>query len=211
MKIISPPKIITGLYHSLEWAMPTASEKKVYLSFDDGPTPDITHFVLNELDKVNAQATFFCIGKNIILHPALFQEIVKAKHQIGNHTQYHANGWKTNLNKYTAEIAACEEAIASQGYKSAKKPLFRPPYGKITRAQINALKTQYRIIMWSILAYDWLPEKKENQCLKNVLSHLKNDAIIVMHDSVKASENVKKTLPTMLQLIKDKGYSFGLI
>jgi peptidoglycan/xylan/chitin deacetylase (PgdA/CDA1 family) len=211
MKIISPPKIITGLFHSLEWAMPAVAEKKVYLSFDDGPTPAITHFVLNELEKVNAQATFFCIGKNIVQHPTLFQEIVNAKHQIGNHTQHHANGWKTNLNNYTSEITSCQETIIRQGYQLAEKPLFRPPYGKITRAQINAIKTQYRIIMWSILAYDWLPEKKENQCLKNVLSHLKNDAIIVMHDSVKASENVKKTLPTMLQIIKDKGYSFGLI
>jgi peptidoglycan/xylan/chitin deacetylase (PgdA/CDA1 family) len=211
MKIISPPKIITGLFHSLEWAMPAATEKRVYLSFDDGPTPTISDFVLNELEKVNAKATFFCIGKNILQYPNLFQEIVKAKHQIGNHTMHHANGWKTNLSKYIEEIEACEQIILAQGYQVPKKPLFRPPYGKITRTQINTIKTHYRIIMWSILAYDWLPEKKENQCLKNVLSHLKNDAIIVMHDSLKASVNVKKTLPTLLQMVKDKGYSFGLI
>jgi peptidoglycan/xylan/chitin deacetylase (PgdA/CDA1 family) len=211
MKIISPPKIITGLFHSLEWAMPNVSDKKVYLSFDDGPTPSVTDFVLNELEKVNARATFFCIGKNILQHPTLFQEIIKANHQIGNHTMHHANGWKTNLSKYIEEIEACEQAILAQGYQVPKKPLFRPPYGKMTRTQINTIKTQYRIIMWSILAYDWLPEKKENQCLKNVLSHLKKDAIIVMHDSVKASVNVKKTLPTLLQTVIDKGYSFGLI
>jgi len=211
MKIISPPKIITGLYHSLEWAMPAAAEKKIYLSFDDGPTAAITNFVLNELEKVNAKATFFCIGKNIANEPNLFNEILAAKHQIGNHTQNHVNGWKTSTTNYLLEIENCEKQILEQGYKHNGKPLFRPPYGRITRQQIKALKMQYRMIMWSILAYDWLPEKNENQCLKNITSHLKNDAIIVMHDSVKASENVKKTLPSLLQIIKDKGYSFGLI
>lgn len=211
MQIISPPKIITGLYHSLEWAMPADLEKKVYLSFDDGPTPLVTDFVLNELDKRNVKATFFCIGKNIVNEPQLFSAIIQARHQIGNHTQHHANGWKTNLNKYLTEIEACHQVIEQHGYKHNGRPLFRPPYGKITRAQIKAVKSSYRIMMWSILAYDWLPEKVNNQCLKNVISHLKNDAIIVMHDSVKASENVKKTLPTMLQIIQDKGYQFGLI
>jgi peptidoglycan-N-acetylglucosamine deacetylase len=211
MKIISPPKIITGLFHSLEWAMPASPQKKVYLSFDDGPTPNITNFVLNELEKANAKATFFCIGKNILNEPTLFKDIISSKHQIGNHTQNHANGWKTSSAKYLQEIENCENSISEQGYKHNGKPLFRPPYGKITRQQINAVKTQYRIIMWSILAFDWLPEKNENQCLKNVTSHLKNDAIIVMHDSVKASGNIKKTLPPLLQIIKDKGYDFGLI
>ena len=211
MKIISPPKIITGLYHSLEWAMPAVSQKKVYLSFDDGPTPSITNFVLNELDKAHAKATFFCIGKNIFNEPGLFKEILVTKHQIGNHTQNHANGWKTSTVNYLQEIENCENAILQHGYNHHGKALFRPPYGKITRQQINAVKTKYRIMMWSILAYDWLPEKNENQCLKNVTSHLKNDAIIVMHDSVKAASNIKKTLPPLLQIIKDKGYDFGLI
>jgi len=211
MKIISPPKIITGLFHSLEWAMPVAQQKIVYLTFDDGPTPAITNFVLNELDKVNAKATFFCIGKNIIQESSLFKEIVSAKHQIGNHTQHHVSGWKTNPANYLHEVELCASAITQHGYKHEGKPLFRPPYGKITRQQINALKINYRIIMWSILAYDWLPEKQSNQCLKNVTSHLKNDAIIVMHDSVKASENIKKTLNPLLHIIQDKGFAFGLI
>lgn len=211
MKIISPPQIITGLFHSLEWAMPVSNEKKIYLSFDDGPTPSITSFVLNELEKANAKATFFCIGKNIANEPVLFNEILAAKHQIGNHTQNHVNGWKTSSTNYLQEIENCEKEIQKKGYRYSGKPLFRPPYGKITRQQIKALKAQYRIIMWSILAYDWLPEKSENQCLKNITSHLKSDAIIVMHDSVKASENVKKTLPALLQMLKDKGYNFGLI
>ena len=211
MKIISPPKIVTGLYHSLEWAMPAGVEKKIYLSFDDGPTPSITNYVLNELEKANAKATFFCIGKNIANEPNLFKEIIAAKHQIGNHTQNHTNGWKTSTVNYLQEIESCENEIKKYGYKHNGKPLFRPPYGKITRRQISSIKAHYRIMMWSILAYDWLPEKNENQCLKNITAHLKNDAIIVMHDSVKASENVKKTLPTLLQIVKDKGFSFGLI
>jgi peptidoglycan/xylan/chitin deacetylase (PgdA/CDA1 family) len=211
MKIISPPKIITGLYHSLEWAMPASAAKTIYLSFDDGPTPSITNFVLNQLEKANAKATFFCIGKNIAHEPSLFNDIVAAKHQIGNHTQNHANGWKTSTLNYLQEIENCENEILQKGYTHNGKPLFRPPYGKITRHQINAIKNQYRIMMWSILAYDWIPEKNENQCLRNITSHLKNDAIIVMHDSVKASINIEKTLPTLLHILKDKGYSFGLI
>jgi peptidoglycan/xylan/chitin deacetylase (PgdA/CDA1 family) len=211
MKIISPPKIITGLYHSLEWALPASSHKIINLSFDDGPTPSVTSFVLNELEKANAKATFFCIGKNIANDPNLFQEIIASKHQIGNHTHNHVNGWKTSAASYLQEIENCENEIQNHGYKHGTKPLFRPPYGKITRRQINAVKKHYRIMMWSILAYDWVPEKYENQCLKNVISHLKNDAIIVMHDSLKASTNIKKTLPTLLQIVSDKGYSFGLI
>ena len=211
MKIISPPKIITGLFHSLEWAMPAVAEKKVYLSFDDGPTPGVTDFVLNELEKHNVKATFFCIGKNILLEPVIYREVLAAKHQIGNHTQHHVNGWKTSTKKYLEEVEACQQIIENSSFEIEGKPLFRPPYGKITRRQIQALKLNYRIIMWSILAYDWLPEKSKNQCLNNIVSYLRNDAIIVMHDSVKASENVKKTLPNMLQIIKDNGYTFGLI
>jgi peptidoglycan/xylan/chitin deacetylase (PgdA/CDA1 family) len=211
MKIISPPKVITSLFHSLEWAVPATSQKKIYLSFDDGPTPSVTDFVLNELDKAKASATFFCIGKNIANEPNLFKEIHASNHQIGNHTQNHVNGWKTSTARYLKEIEDCQNEIISKGYKQQQKPLYRPPYGKITRHQINALKTQYRIVMWSILAYDWLPEKTENQCLKNVVTHLKNGAIIVMHDSIKASVNLKKTLPPLLQIARDKGYEFGLI
>lgn len=211
MKIISPPKLITGLFHSLEWAMPKSNQKKIYLSFDDGPTPYVTSFVLNELDKANAKATFFCIGKNIANEPLLFNDILSSKHQIGNHTNTHANGWKTSTTSYLQEIETCTQTMLKYGYTIEEKPLFRPPYGKITRQQINQIKTRYRIIMWSIIAYDWLPQKDENQCLKNVISHLKNDAIIVLHDSAKASENIKKTLPYLLQIAKDKGYTFGLI
>lgn len=211
MKIISPPKIITGLFHSLEWLIPVTEQKKVYLTFDDGPTPQITDFVLKELDKWNAKATFFCIGKNILNEPQLFKQITASKHQIGNHTQHHVNGWKTAPKKYIEEVETCSKMIQDSGFEFNGKPLFRPPYGKITRTQINELKADYRIIMWSILSYDWLPEKSEHQCFRNIISHLKNGAIIVMHDSVKASGNMKKTLPPLLETIKDKGYEFGLI
>jgi peptidoglycan/xylan/chitin deacetylase (PgdA/CDA1 family) len=211
MKIISPPKIITGLYHSLEWKMPLDVSQKVYLTFDDGPTPAVTDYVLKELNKAGAKATFFCIGKNVENHPKLFSEIIAEGHQVGNHTQHHVNGWRTSTEKYLEEIKRCSEAINSRAYEHRGKALFRPPYGKITRSQIKAIKADYRIVMWSILAYDWLPERRNGQCLNNVISHLRKDAIIVMHDSVKAYENIRKTLPELLHKINDKGYQFGLI
>lgn len=211
MQIISPPKIITGLYHSLEWKMPACSQKKIYLSFDDGPTPSVTDFVLNELNKMNSKATFFCIGVNIEKHKELFRELIAEGHQVGNHTQHHLNGWKTCTEKYVQDIEACKEAIGQNGYEHQGKLLFRPPYGKITRQQIKAVKSEYRIVMWSILSYDWLPERHTGQCLNNVVSHLKNDAVVVMHDSLKASVNIKKTLPSLLQICRDKGYELGII
>ena len=211
MQIISPPKIITGFYHSLEWKMPACSNKKIYLTFDDGPTPSVTDFVLKELNKVNAKATFFCIGVNVEKYTELFRELIAEGHQVGNHTQHHLNGWKTSTEKYVQDIEACKETIGQSGFKHQGKPLFRPPYGKITRQQIKAIKSEYRIIMWSILSYDWLPERRTGQCLNNVVSHLKNDAVVVMHDSLKASINIKKTLPSLLQICKDKGYELGII
>jgi peptidoglycan/xylan/chitin deacetylase (PgdA/CDA1 family) len=211
MQIISPPKIITGFYHSLEWKMPACSNKKIYLSFDDGPTPSVTDFVLKELNKVNAKATFFCIGVNVEKYTELFRELIAEGHQVGNHTQHHLNGWKTSTEKYVQDIEACKEAIRQNGYEHQGKLLFRPPYGKITRQQIKAVKSEYRIVMWSILSYDWLPERRTGQCLNNVISHLKNDAVVVMHDSLKASVNIKKTLPSLLQICKDKGYELGII
>ena len=179
----------------------TQTSVRYILGNNETPNQPVSEFLVKEFVRL----------KNIANEPTLFKEILASKHQIGNHTQNHVNGWKTSTTNYLQEIQNCEKEIQNQGCKCEPKPLFRPPYGKITRQQIKALKTQYRIVMWSILAYDWLPEKNENQCLKNITAHLKNDAIIVMHDSVKASENVKKTLPTLLQIVKDKGFSFGLI
>ena len=212
MKIIRPPQLVTRLYHSLEWHGGGKDSKKIHLTFDDGPTPNITEFVLNELDKVNAKATFFCIGKNIQQHPAIFNQVMKQGHQIGNHTFNHVNGWKTSTANYLAEIENCNQTIAEHlPQVSNSKLLFRPPYGKITRTQIASIKAQYRIIMWSVLSYDWLPEKKENQCFNNITVHLKSNSIIVLHDSVKAAENVKKTLPKLLRFAQNEGYSFDLL
>ncbi len=211
MKIISPPKIISRLYYSMEWEKTVMGRKQVYLTFDDGPTPQVTDFVLNQLNQHQVKATFFCVGKNIASEPQIFANILNEKHHIGNHTQNHLNGWKTSCSSYIADILKCTDTMNLQGYLPENKPLFRPPYGKITREQIKALKDQYRIVMWSILAYDWMPHKSQYYCLNTILSHLKNGAIIALHDSHKAAPNITKTLPLMLPAIKDKGYDFALL
>ncbi|MCC6251696.1 MAG: polysaccharide deacetylase family protein [Bacteroidia bacterium] len=212
MKIITPPIIITSLFHSLEWQINDARiSRKLYLSFDDGPTPQVTDFVLNQLCKNSIKASFFCIGANIKKEPQLFQELIKQQHRVGNHTQHHVNGWKTNTSTYLNEIEACEKILQEYGYQHDGKPLFRPPYGKITRDQIKALKHKYRIIMWSILGYDWLPYKNPHQCLRNILKPLRSNAIIVLHDSLKASINIKHALPEFIKQAKDQGYTFDKI
>lgn len=193
------------------------SKKEIYLTFDDGPTPEITEFVLNELKKYNAKATFFCIGKNIKNHPEIFSKIIKEGHEIGNHTQNHLNGWKNNTTKYLENVLECKNVIDKQTQnnselKTKNLKLFRPPYGRVKRKQANALiKKGYKIIMWSVLSGDFDTKISKEKCLQNVLKHTSNGSIVVFHDSVKAAEKVKYVLPKVLDYFTRKGYEFKAI
>jgi len=190
------------------------NEKVMYLTFDDGPLPNITEFVLDELQKYDAKATFFCIGSNVEKHPDVFKKLVLQGHSIGNHTQRHLIGWETPNDVYLADILEAEKAINSQISDSITTPvnLFRPPYGKISKQQGKILKERgYNIIMWDVIAKDWLESIKPKQCLQNIIKNAKNGSIVVLHDSIKASRNVHYVLPRLLEHFSKKGFKFEAI
>lgn len=185
------------------WSIPN-KEKAVYLTFDDGPTPEITEWVLAELKKHEAKATFFCIGNNIEKHPSIFSKILQEGHAIGNHTFNHLNGWKTDKTAYVQNALQCEKAIEAFAYKSK---LFRPPYGKIKPSQAKALRDKgYQVIMWDVLSADFDQQISPEQCLENVLRNVASGSIIVFHDSVKAYENLKYVLPKTLSFLAQNKY-----
>lgn len=201
----------TLAYHV--WSVPS-EEKVLYLTFDDGPTPKVTDWTLDILDKYNAKATFFCIGKNIEAHPNLFNKIIKKGHSIGNHTQHHLKGWKTHTLEYLKDVELAQKIIEdyTNVTLNSQHKLFRPPYGKLKPKQSIALhKQNYKTVMWSILSKDWDATLTKEQCLNNVISKTTKGDIIVFHDSVKASKNMQYALPKVLEYFTERGYVFKRI
>lgn len=208
---IKTPGILEFFFSKYTWRF-NSDKKELFLTFDDGPTPKITTFVLDQLKRHKAKATFFCIGKNIQKNPALFQRILEEKHAIGNHTQQHLNGWKNNTEAYINDFLRCEHTISTLVEKPQETRLFRPPYGKIKKSQATKiLKKKYTIIMWDVLSADFDTSTSKEKCLENVLKNTKNGSIIVFHDSVKASEKVQYALPKVLEYFSKKGYLFKAI
>ncbi|MFN7675002.1 polysaccharide deacetylase family protein [Flavobacterium sp.] len=195
-------RIIKWIFPNYVWNIPN-DEQKVFLTFDDGPTPEITEWVLEQLKKYNAKATFFCIGNNIEKYPEIFQKTIAEGHAIGNHTFDHLNGWKTSTEEYIENAKLYE----TQNPKLVTRNLFRPPYGKIKPSQSKILrKLGYKIIMWDVLSRDYDQSISAAQCLENVLSNIETGSIIVFHDSVKAEHNLKYVLPKTLEFLKEKGF-----
>ena len=190
-------------------------DKTLYLTFDDGPTPEITAWTLNMLKTYNAKATFFCIGNNVEKHPDIFNTIITEGHHIGNHTHNHLKGWKTSKTDYIENVQQAQNSIDKSivGHKSELKThLFRPPFGKIKNSQAKTLiALGYKIIMWSVISIDWEQKIPKEQCLKNVIKNTTNGNIVVFHDSVKASRNMQYTLPKVLEYFSNKGYTFKAI
>jgi peptidoglycan/xylan/chitin deacetylase (PgdA/CDA1 family) len=183
-------------------------EKIIYLSFDDGPHPEITLFVLEELKKYNAQASFFCLGNNVALYPEMYQQILKEGHAVGNHTYNHPNGWKTSTKEYVNDIAQASKYIQSN--------LFRPPYGRIKKGQAKRLKEAMnnenaRIIMWDVLSADFDTDFTPQQCLNYVVKNCINGSIVVFHDSEKAFPNLRYCFPEAMKYLAGEGYSFRKI
>lgn len=215
---ITTPKVVKSLFPTLVWDIPTKG-KDIYLTFDDGPTPKITNWVLDTLKLYNAKATFFCIGKNIEEHPDLFKNIISKGHSIGNHTYNHLKGWKTNTKDYLGNTLICDRILKNEIKKSTinnqQSPitkLFRPPYGQITPKQIKKLQAEgYKIVMWNVLSVDWDKKISKETCLNNVINHTESGSIIVFHDSVKASKNMQFALPKVLKHFSEKGYTFKRI
>jgi len=196
--------IIKKLFLNYVWEIPN-NENKVYLTFDDGPTPEITEWVLSNLKEYNAKATFFCIGDNVRKFPEIFQKVINEGHSIGNHTFNHLNGWKTSASDYIENVKLYETEHFKLNTEHCK--LFRPPYGKIKPSQSKILrKFGYKIIMWDIISYDFDAKISKEQCLENVLKNVKTGSIIVFHDSKKAFSNLEYALPRTLDFLKKKGF-----
>ena len=199
------PFFLRWLYADLIWKIPT-QEKKLYLTFDDGPVPEVTEFVLAELEKIKAKATFFCIGDNVRKHPDVFRKIVMDGHTIGNHTFNHLKGWNTSVKTYVENVKLCDNELS---IANCQVPihLFRPPYGRITRSQIKALK-DYKIIMWDVLTHDYSKNISPDRCLKGSIAATRSGSIIVFHDSLKAEKNMSYALPRFLNHFSDNGFTF---
>lgn len=201
---VKTPWWLKKLFTDCTWQMP-AGEKIIYLTFDDGPHPVATTFVLNELRKYEARATFFCVGNNVMEHPEIYKRIILEGHAVGNHTFSHLNGWKTKDDEYLNNVGVAKKYIDSN--------LFRPPYGKITKFQQALLSKNYKLltIMWTVLSGDFDTTISDQKCLNNVIANSGNGSIIVFHDSEKALEKMSFTLPKVLQHFSDKGYRFKQI
>jgi len=201
---VKTPGWLKRIYDSYIWNIPV-NDKILYLTFDDGPHPEATPFVLKELKKHNALATFFCIGKNVVSYPGIYKQIINEGHSVGNHTYNHLNGWKTGNDDYLKDIALASQEIDSD--------LFRPPYGRITSFQAKNLKPAMRgkepkVIMWDVLSGDFDIDCTTQQCLANVLLASTSGSIIVFHDSEKAFPKLAYTLPRILNHFSEKGYLF---
>ena len=196
--------LIKKTFSNYVWDIPN-HENKVFLTFDDGPTPEITEWTLEQLKKYDAKATFFCIGNNIEKHQVIFQKIIQDNHAIGNHTFNHLNGWETNNDEYIENVALCQNQIPNP--KSQILNLFRPPYGKIKPSQSRIIrKLGYKIIMWDVLSYDFNQTITPEKCFDNVLKNVQSGSIIVFHDSKKAEQNLRYVLPKTLAFLKEKGF-----
>jgi peptidoglycan/xylan/chitin deacetylase (PgdA/CDA1 family) len=205
MYLVKSPILLKWYYPTLTWNK-SRNEKVIYLTFDDGPIPDVTSFVLNTLKSFNARATFFCIGDNIRKYPAIFEQLKAAGHRVGNHTFNHLKGWKTDDKTYIQNFLECQKLTGTD--------LFRPPYGRIKKSQIKAIKAQApqtQIIMWDVLSGDFDLNLTPEKCFQNVIKHTNGGSIIVFHDSLKAFDRLQYALPRVLQHFHQLGYTFNTL
>lgn len=195
------PFWLKAFFPGFTWRIPTP-DKTIFLTFDDGPIPDITESVLEILEKFDAKATFFCIGDNVRKHPDVFEIVKKGGHSIGNHTFNHMNGWKTEDTTYLDNIQKCQDQL------NLETKLFRPPYGRIKKSQSKIVLQERQIIMWDVLTGDFSRSLTREICLKKSIQHTRPGSIVLFHDSIKASENMLYALPRYLDHFKEKGYRF---
>lgn len=209
MYLVKSPKLLKFLYPKFVWDIPVEKDEKIlYLTFDDGPHPIATPFVLDQLKQYNAKASFFCIGNNVVSNRGIYQRIIDEGHTAGNHTYSHLNGKKVSDAEYIQDVQKAAEVIDSR--------LFRPPYGRITNFQAKVLSGQlspiknqkFKIIMWSVLAGDWDNKLSKEKCYQNIILNVNPGSIVVFHDSEKAWQRLEYALPMVLAYLKEKGYRF---
>lgn len=200
--VVSPPNVLRNMYKQCVWRMPAAG-KKIYLTFDDGPIPELTEWIASQLDTYNIKATFFCVGDNVRKNPALYKRLQDSGHSLGNHTNNHIKGFYTDNKLYFENVEACNEVMQT--------PLFRPPYGQLKFSQQRILAKKYKIIMWDVLSYDYSQSLTPEKCLDNVVKYTRPGSIIVFHDNLKAEKNVTYALPRAIDQLLDKGFEFAAI
>jgi len=202
MLIERAPVIYRNLYRGSHWRFNT-DKKVVYLTFDDGPIPELTPWVLDLLDKYSIKATFFCVGDNVKKHPEIYQAILERGHKTGNHTFSHIQGLKTDTASYLKDVQEAGKLIESK--------LFRPPYGHLRLSQFKTLKKQYKMIMWDVVTRDYSCLMTADQVFEVVKKYTRNGSVIVFHDSLKAGDRMKESLPKSIEWLLERGYDFGLI
>jgi peptidoglycan/xylan/chitin deacetylase (PgdA/CDA1 family) len=207
MYLVRPPYLVKRLLPKAIWKM-NDLQKKIYLTFDDGPVPIVTPYVLEVLKMYNTKATFFCVGENVQKHPEIFQAILNEKHTTGNHTFNHSNGWNTHTKQYLDNVELCNQSFQNNIKQNDSQPLFRPPYGRIKKSQFSQLNKQYKIIMWDVLSGDYDKNTSPEKCFKNVKDNVRNGSIIVFHDSVKAKKNLEYALPKFIEYALAEGFEF---
>jgi len=198
---IKPPFIFRFFDQKYLTCFIPSDEKIIYLTFDDGPIPEVTPLVIDILEERNIKATFFCVGDNVKKYPEIFTQVMKAGHIIGSHTFHHLNGWKTPPAEYYEDVMRCEELFRTN--------LFRPPYGKLSPSQYFLLRKKYKIILWSVLSGDYRSANTKKKCLSTVLTHTGSGSIVVFHDSLKAKDNMLFALPRFIDYFLSKGYRFA--
>lgn len=208
MNFFRAPFFLPWLYPDLIWRIPTV-EKEIYLTFDDGPIPGPTDFVLETLKKYNCKATFFCIGDNVRKHPEVFSKVLEAGHIIGNHTFNHLKGWSASVTRYVENVKQFDDQVRQES-SELKVKLFRPPYGRITRSQIKSLH-DYKIVMWDVLTIDYNKNVSPEECYKKSVGATRPGSIVVFHDSLKAEHNMMYALPRFIEYFLEQGYVFKAI
>ncbi len=206
MRVFTTPWLLTELFPQIMWRSPEVlppGEKVIYLTFDDGPVPEATPFVLETLAKYGALGTFFCVGDNAARYPQLIKDTRQAGHGHGNHTFNHLNGWQTTPQAYLQNIEKCRRVLPSR--------LFRPPYGKIAPAQYRLLRKEYKIVLWDVVSYDFDSALSAGDCLSELKARVTSGSIVVFHDSIKAMKNLREVLPAALVYWSALGYSFRKI
>ena len=202
MFLAKTPAIIKKYYPKLVWEVPNP-ENKIFLTFDDGPIPEVTEWVLDVLLQHNIKATFFCIGDNVSKHNAIYMRILADGHAVGNHTYNHLSGWSTGMLKYLKNIEECSKLIDSN--------LFRPPYGRIKKSQLKYITKTHKVIMWSVLSGDFDLSTSPERCYQNVVKNTVSGSVIVFHDSFKAEASLKYALPKAIAYLLAEGFSFDVL
>ncbi len=197
--LVRPPKWLQRLFRKTVWSI-GKGDGALYLTFDDGPVPEVTPWILDQLDRHQARATFFCVGDNVRRHPEIFEEIRRRGHAVGNHTYSHLNGYRTGTRKYLKDVYRAHRLIRSR--------LFRPPYGRATWLQRQLLLPRFRFIQWDVLSMDYDPSMTPAEVLQNVVGKADDGSIMVFHDNVKAWENLRVVLPQVLDHFTARGMRF---